>query len=169
MLKYEKNNYYLWAVYSYTYVDRWDGFRSYNPVWDRRNNINLVASYAFGKFDAWKVNARWNFGSGFPFTKTQSYYGSTQYNGDVNYDYTTSNSNLAIIFGPLNEGRLPTYHRLDLGVTKSWRLDENQVVELDLSLTNAYDRQNIFYFDRVRFERVDQLPLLPSFGLSYKF
>lgn len=169
LLKYEKNNYYFWAVYSYTYVDRWDGFRTYNPVWDRRNNINLVASYAFGKFDAWKVNARWNFGSGFPFTKTQSYYGSTQYNGDVNYDYTTGNADLAILFGPLNEGRLPSYHRLDLGVTKTWRLDENQQVELDLSLTNAYDRQNIFYFDRVRFERVNQLPLLPSAGVSYKF
>lgn len=169
LLKYEKNNYYFWAVYSYTYVDRWDGFRTYNPVWDRRNNVNLVASYAFGKFDAWKVNARWNFGSGFPFTKTQGYYGNTPYNGDVNYDYTTSNADLAIVFGPLNEGRLPTYHRLDLGVTKTWRLDENQQVELDLSLTNAYDRQNIFYFDRVRFERVDQLPLLPSAGVSYKF
>lgn len=169
LLKYEKNNYYFWAVYSYTYVDRWDGTRSYNPVWDRRNNVNLVASYAFGKFDAWKVNARWNFGSGFPFTRTQGYYGSTAYNGDVNYDYTTSNADLAIVFGPLNDGRLPTYHRLDLGVTKTWRLDENQQVELDFSLTNAYDRQNIFYFDRVRFERVDQLPLLPSFGVSYKF
>ncbi|HNU56732.1 MAG TPA: carboxypeptidase-like regulatory domain-containing protein, partial [Flavobacteriales bacterium] len=76
LLKYEKNNWYLWAVYSYTYVDRWDGMRTYNPVWDRRNNINLVASYNFGKFDAWKVNVRWNFGSGFPFTKTQGYYGS---------------------------------------------------------------------------------------------
>ncbi len=169
LLKYEKNNYYFWAVYSYTYVDRWDGTRTYNPVWDRRNNVNLVASYAFGKFEAWKVNARWNFGSGFPFTRTQGYYGNTAYNGDVNYDYTTGNADLAIVFGPLNDGRLPTYHRLDLGVTKTWRLDENQVVELDVSLTNAYDRQNIFYFDRVRFERVDQLPLLPSFGVSYKF
>ena len=169
LLKYERNNWYLWAVYSYTYVDRWDGMRTYNPVWDRRNNINLVASYNFGKFDAWKVNVRWNFGSGFPFTKTQGYYGSTPFNGDVNYDYTTSNADLSILFGPLNQGRLPTYHRLDLGVTKTWRIDENQQVELDLSLTNAYDRQNIFYFDRVRYQRVDQLPLLPSAGISYRF
>ncbi|HNU56978.1 MAG TPA: hypothetical protein PKN30_10340, partial [Flavobacteriales bacterium] len=90
-------------------------------------------------------------------------------NGDVNYDYTTSNADLSILFGPLNQGRLPTYHRLDLGVTKTWRIDENQQVELDLSLTNAYDRQNIFYFDRVRYQRVDQLPLLPSAGISYRF
>lgn len=168
-LKYEKNNLSLWAVYSYTYVDRWDGFQTYNPVWDRRNNVNLVASYEFGKFDSWKVNARWNFGSGFPFTQTQGYYGNVVFNGDVNYDYTTSNADLGILFGQLNASRLPTYHRLDLGVTKIWRIDENQQVELDLSLTNSYDRQNIFYFDRVRFQRVDQLPLLPSAGISYKF
>lgn len=169
LLKYEKNNIYVWAVYSYTYVDRFDGIQTYNPVWDRRHNINLVVSYAFGKFDAWKVNARWNFGSGFPFTQTQGYYGQIPFNGDVNYDYTNSNASLAILFGPLNQGRLPTYHRLDLGVTKSWRLDENQLIELDLSLTNTYDRQNIFYFDRVRFQRINQLPFLPSAGLSYKF
>jgi hypothetical protein len=54
-------------------------------------------------------------------------------------------------------------------VTKVWRLDENQQVELDLSLTNTYDRENIFYFDRVRYERVNQLPLLPSAGVSFKF
>ena len=168
-LKYEKNKLFLWAVYSYTYVDRFDGFQRYNPVWDRRNNVNLVASYAFGKFDAWKINARWNFGSGFPYTQTQGFYGDIPFNGDVNYDYTNSNADLAILFGPLNQGRLPTYHRFDLGVTKTWRIDENQQVELDFSLTNVYDRQNIFYFDRVRYARVNQLPLLPSAGVSYKF
>jgi hypothetical protein len=31
------------------------------------------------------------------------------------------------------------------------------------------NRENIFYFDRVRYERVDQLPFLPSAGLSYRF
>ncbi len=168
-LKYEKGRTYIWAVYSYTYVDRFDGFQEYNPVWDRRHNVNLVTSYSFGKFDSWKVNARWNFGSGFPFTQTQGFYGSIPFNGEVNTDYTTSNADLTTIFGPLNQGRLPTYHRLDIGVTKVWKLDEHKVVELDLSLTNAYDRENIFYFDRVQFERVNQLPILPSAGVSFRF
>ncbi len=168
-LKYKKNNYDIWAVYSYTYVDRFDGFQTYNPVWDRRHNINLVGNYEFGRFDAWKISVRWNFGSGFPYTQTQGFYGSVPFNGDVNTDYTTSNADLTTLFGPLNQGRLPTYHRLDIGVTKRWRLDENQVIELDFSLTNTYDRQNIFYFDRVRYERVNQLPLLPSAGVSYRF
>ncbi|MBK8500378.1 MAG: TonB-dependent receptor [Flavobacteriales bacterium] len=168
-LKYEKNHLYLWGVYSYTYVDRFDGIQVYNPVWDRRHNVNLVASYAFGKFEAWKVNVRWNFGSGFPFTRTQGFYGSVPFNGDINTNYATSNADLTTVFGPLNDGRLPTYHRLDIGVTKTWRFDEYKSLELDLSVTNTYNRENIFYFDRIRYERVNQLPLLPSAGLSYRF
>ncbi|MEO8590913.1 MAG: TonB-dependent receptor [Flavobacteriales bacterium] len=168
-LKYEKGRTYLWGVYSYTYVDRFDGFNTYNPVWDRRHNVNLVASYSFGQFEAWKLNVRWNYGSGFPFTQTQGFYGSVPFNGDINTNIATSNADLATVFGPTNEGRLPAYMRLDIGVTKSWRLDEHQVIDLDFSLTNVTDQENIFYFDRVRYERVNQLPILPSVGVSYKF
>ena len=168
-LKFERGGTYVWAVYSYTFVDRYDGFQVYNPVWDRRHNANIVVSHTFGKFEAWKVNARWNFGSGFPFTQTQGFYGDIPFNGDINTDITTSNADLTAIYGDLNAGRLPTYHRLDLGVTRSWRFDEFKMLEVDLSVTNAYDRENIFYFDRVRYERVNQLPLLPSVGVSYRF
>ena len=168
-LKYEKKGTFFWAVYSYTFVDRFDGFTEYNPVWDRRHNINLLYSRTFGKFDSWKANVRWNFGSGFPTTQTQGFYGQIPFDGNINTDITASNANLATILGPLNQGRLPTYHRLDLGVTKTWRFDEHRSLELDLGATNAYDRQNIFYFDRARGSRVDQLPLLPSAGISYRF
>jgi hypothetical protein len=168
-LKYEKGRTFAWFVYSYTYVDRFDGVQQYNPIWDRRHNMNVLVSHAFGKFESWKANVRWNFGSGFPFTQTQGFYGSIPFNGDINTDIVTSNADLSTIFAPLNQGRLPTYHRLDVGVSKQWKLDEHKTIELDFSLTNAYDRQNIFYFDRVRFERVDQLPLLPSVGASYRF
>lgn len=168
-LKYEKGQLYLWGVYSYTVVDRYDGVQVYNPVWDRRHNVNLVASYAFGKFDAWKVNLRWNYGSGFPFTRTQGFYGAVPFNGDINTNYATSNADLAIVFGPLNDGRLPAYARVDAGVTKTWRFDEHKSLELDLGVTNALNRENIFYFDRVRYERVNQLPLLPSAGISFRF
>lgn len=168
-LKYEKGQLYLWGVYSYTYVDRFDGVQEYNPIWDRRHNINLVASYAFGEFDAWKVNARWNYGSGFPFTPTAGFYGEVPFNGDINTNYATSNASLSTIFGQLNSNRLPAYSRVDLGLTKTWRFDEHRSLEVDFSVTNTLNRENIFYFDRVRFERVNQLPLLPSAGISYRF
>lgn len=168
-LKYEKGRTYIWGVYSYTFVDRYDGIQEYNPVWDRRHNANLVVSYNFGKFEAWKANFRVNYGSGFPFTPTQGFYGSVPFNGDINTNYATSNADLATIFGDLNSQRLPDYARVDIGLTKTWKFDEHRALELDLSVTNLLDRENIFYFDRVRYERVNQLPFLPSAGLSYRF
>lgn len=167
-LKYDRKNTSIWAVYSYTFVDRFDGIQVYNPVWDRRHNVNLVFSQTFGRFDAYKFNIRWNYGSGFPYTQTQGFYGAVDFSG-INEDYVHGNTDLEIIFGDLNQGRLPDYHRLDVGLTRIWKFDENRVLELDLSVTNAYNRENIFYFDRVRFERVNQLPFLPSAGISYKF
>lgn len=168
-LKYEKGQTFVWTVYSYTFVDRYDGIQVYNPVWDRRHNINILVSHNFGKFDSWRASMRWNYGSGFPTTQTAGFYGAVPFEGNINTDLTTSNADLAIIYGELNAGRLPDYHRMDLGITKIWKFDEHKQLELDLSVTNAYDRQNIFYFDRVRFKRVDQLPLLPSAGISFQF
>ena len=168
-LNYEKERTSIWAVYSYTFVDRFDGVQEYNPVWDRRHNVNLVFSQTFDKFDAYKFNIRWNYGSGFPFTQTQGFYGEVPFSGNINYDLVHGNNDLAVLYGPLNGGRLPDYHRLDVGLTRTWRLDEFQEIEVDLSVTNAYDRENIFYYDRIRAQRVNQLPLMPSFGFSYRF
>lgn len=168
-LKYEKEGLYVWAVYGLNYVWRYDGDVTYNPIWDRRHQVNLVVSYTFGKFDSWKANARWNYGSGFPFTQTQGFYGQQLFPDGVGGNYTQANPTLSTLYGPLNQGRLPDYHRLDVGVTKTWKLDDRQQVQLDLSCTNVYDRDNIFYFDRVRYQRVDQLPILPSIGFTYSF
>src|SRR5690606_31058223 len=125
-LNYEKERTSIWAVYSYTFVDRFDGVQEYNPVWDRRHNVNLVFSQTFGKFDAYKFNIRWNYGSGFPFTQTQGFYGEVPFSGNINYDLVHGNNDLAVLYGPLNGGRLPDYHRLDVGLTRTWRLDEFQ-------------------------------------------
>ena len=57
----------------------------------------------------------------------------------------------------------------DLGVTKTWKFSERQTVQVDLSVTNAYDRRNIFYFDRLSGTKVYQLPILPSLGVALSF
>ena len=72
--KYKSNKFYFWAVYSLGKVDRWDGIRSYAPIFDRRHSVNVIASYKFGKNKSWEVNGRWNYGSGLPYTQTQGYY-----------------------------------------------------------------------------------------------
>lgn len=169
-MKYETRKIYFWAVYSLTKVNRWDGLRSYSPVFDRRHNVNFLASYRFGSQLSWEVNARWNFGSGLPFTQNQGFYMPETLSDDILTDITETNSDfVGIQYAGLNEGRLPTYHRLDLTIKKTFNFSDYSSLEVSGSITNAYDRQNVFYKDRVTGEQVYQLPLLPSIGILYSF
>ncbi len=170
VFKYEYKRIYLWAVYSHSYVRRWDGIREYFPVFDRRHNINLLGTYGFGKNANWEVAARWNLGSGLPFTPTQGFYQKFTFEDGIYSDFSTANTNnVGILYGELNSKRLPYYHRLDLNIKRTIILGEVSELELNAGVTNAYNRANIFYFDRVSYERVNQLPILPSFGMSLRF
>lgn len=169
LLKYDFKRTYFWAVYSLGFVERYDGFITYNPHFDRRHNVNLVASHTFGKNLDWEFSTRWNLGSGFPFTQTQGYYEQIPFNSGISSNYTTSNGELGIIYGELNQGRLPYYHRLDISVKKKFEFTNNSRMEIIFSVTNLYNRENIFYFDRIQYDRVNQLPIMPSLGMSFNF
>jgi len=170
VLKYSKKSSYIWLVYSLGKVTRWDGVQTYAPVFDRRHNINLVMSQKFGNENSWEVNLRWNYGSGLPFTQTQGYYHLIDYSGGIGTNLGNTNSdNLGLIYAPINEGRLPDYHRLDLAIKKNIKINEKSQVDLTASVTNVYSRDNIFYVDRITNEKVYQLPILPSFGVSWRF
>lgn len=169
LLKYEYKRLYLWMVYGLGKVVRDDGIETYSPHFDRRHNVNFVGTYKLGDNNSWEISARWNMGSGFPFTQTQGFYEQLPLYGSINTDYWSLNGDLGIIYGDINEGRLPTYHRLDLNVKKLITFNEFTKLEISASVTNVYNRENIFYFDRVNFERVNQLPIMPSLGLSLTF
>ena len=76
---------------------------------------------------------------------------------------------LGIIFGDINSKRMPYYHRLDLSASRTFKFTETSSLEVNAGVINAYNRDNIFYFDRISSERVDQLPIIPSIGLSWNF
>ncbi|MBR9861111.1 TonB-dependent receptor [bacterium] len=182
-LKYETTKLYVWMVYSYNNVSRYDGIRTYQPHFDRRHNINIVTSYDFGAEKSWSANARWNFGSGFPFTLTQGFYELLSFADGATTDYTTDNGELGILYAELNTGRLPYYHRFDVSLKKTFKWEKqkgeeteeaeattiSRKIEIIGSITNVYNRANIFYFNRVEYTRVNQLPILPSLSLSYSF
>ena len=160
----------LYAVYSLGKTVRWDGVQEYSPVFDRRHNVNLVGTYVFGKKKDLEVSVRWNFGSGLPFTPTAGFYESDPFAGGVTSDPTTSNAeNVTTLLGEFNVSRLPTYHRLDVTVKKKFIMKNKTILEIVGSVTNLYDRENIFYINRVTNEKIMQFPILPSMGLSYKF
>ncbi|PWH86127.1 TonB-dependent receptor [Brumimicrobium oceani] len=170
LLEYKSNRLFLWGVYSYGESERWDGFMTYAPSFDRRHNINLVGSYSFLKDKSLELSLRWNFGSGLPFTPTSGYYQGEDFGNGVTTDYTTSNpSELSILLGDINSARLPTYHRFDITVKKKFSFKNKTILELKGGITNIYDRDNIFYVNRVTNEKIYQLPFLPSIGLSYDF
>ena len=49
------------------------------------------------------------------------------------------------------------------------RRSKKSDMEISASVTNVYNRDNIFYFNRIRYERVNQLPIMPSIGASITF
>lgn len=167
--KYSDKHWYLWAVYSLTYVNRFDGISRYQPNFDRRHNANILLNYEFDKKHPSEVSLRWNFGSGFPFTQTQGYYEKYNFQQGIGTDYTASNGQLGIVYAQINRGRLPYYHRLDFSVKRKWVFREGSEFNLLFSVTNVYNRNNIFYYDRVKGKRVDQLPILPALGCNYSF
>ena len=74
-----------------------------------------------------------------------------------------------MLYGELNGGRLPSYHRLDLDVKRKFFFTENVMLEADFSVTNVYNRNNVFYVNLVTSDVARQLPILPTFGLTLSF
>lgn len=171
VIKYKKQKYDLWAVYSLQKSDRWDGIRSYAPVFDRRHNVNLIGTYRFGKDLSWELNTRWNFGSALPFTPNQGFAQQLGFEGGVGTDYPNENPDqIYNILGDLNSKRLTPYHRMDVNLKKVFEFKEkNQALEVNAGVTNVYSRENIFYIARDTFDFVYQLPILPSIGVSWSF
>jgi len=186
ILNYETPSLYLYGTYGWAKVTRDDGTQVYNPVFDRRHNINFVGAYKIGTLDRtegdrvfkskfsqskWEFSVRWALGSGFPFTQTQGYFEKLTFLEDgAQTDYSSQNGQLGLILSEnLNAGRLPYYHRLDLSAKRRWALKDKLLIEASLGAINVYDRNNIFYFDRIRFAAVYQLPILPSLGLSITY
>ncbi|HNY59785.1 MAG TPA: carboxypeptidase-like regulatory domain-containing protein [Bacteroidales bacterium] len=168
-LKYSKNRLYFWTAYSYAFVNRYDGMQWYYPHFDRRHNLNMLTAYTHGHLRQWEFSVRWNFGTGFPFTQSQGYYEKLLFPGGINSDYMTENGILGIEYGELNLGRLPTYHRFDVNIKHTFFFTEKSNLQLDFSVTNVYDRPNVFYVNRISGETVRQLPIMPSIGATFTF
>jgi hypothetical protein len=158
----------LYAAYSLGYVTRQDEFMDYVPHFDRRHNMNFVAGYKLGHKKGWELKARWNLGSGFPFTQSYGMYENLVNNyGQFSLDLTTSGE-IGILYGPINGGRLPWYHRLDISLQKAWIFRKGHSLEVTASIMNLYNRLNVFYVDRITMKRINQLPILPTLGLSWR-
>jgi hypothetical protein len=161
----------IWTVFSLGNLTRNDGRQTYPPPFDRRYNINLVGTYIFGKKSDWEVSARFNYGSAFPFTLTQAFYENIDFSQQgLNTNYLTQNGSLGFIYdNKINAGRLSDYHRLDASIKKKIEFSKNNNLEITASVTNMYNRQNIFYINRITNARNYQLPFFPTLAVGWNF
>lgn len=168
----ERFPFYGFINYGYSQVDYdaqqesiqfWFGTleQRYSPPHDRRHQLNALGSV---KLYGFALNARWQYGSGLPFSEALGFDEFVLVDGPV--DVTERPGDTRVLYGRPYEGRLPTYHRLDVSVEREFLFSRNASATLQAGVVNTYDRNNLFYFDLFSLRRLNQLPLLPSFGLK---
>jgi hypothetical protein len=148
----------------------------YAPVFDRRLDIDLVIQAMLPR--GVELGMRWNLGTGLPYTRPVGAYVFNEYSyfggrwEPSGLDGDTARS--AIVLGPRNAERYPAYHRLDVGVRRTY-LKRWGTITPHLDLLNVYDRRNVlFYF--YEYERlpprrsgISMFPILPTIGVEVRF
>ncbi len=120
----------------------------------------------------WQINLAWQYRSGWPYSE-RIYVQIDVPEGTFPYDET---------FGPRNAARLPPYHRMDLRISRYFKLRGGRLAVFG-EVVNLYNRANVQarYPGNVRYlgpgtdliteGHFDEewFPLLPSIGASWEF
>ncbi|MCH8276190.1 MAG: TonB-dependent receptor [Bacteroidetes bacterium] len=137
---------------------------AFSPPHDRRHQVNAVGTL---RFDGFHFSIRWQYGSGLPFSEALGFDEFILMDGPT--DMFEESGLTRVLYGEPYRGRLPDYHRLDVSMDKSFSLVSGTKLTLQAGLTNAYNRKNLFYVDLFTLRQLNQLPLIPSFGLKFEF
>jgi len=155
---------YLYGGYGLSFV-RYDTITErYFPPHDRRHQFNLLARCRWGNLS---VIARWEYGSGLPYTPSAGFDIWIPMVGSE-VDVRSEPGRVRVLYNAPFSGRLPPYHRLDLWLEKT--IERNRFrTKLQVGAINVYNRENIFYFDLWTMNRIDQLPFFPSVGVKIEW
>ncbi|HTY37465.1 MAG TPA: TonB-dependent receptor [Bacteroidota bacterium] len=157
----------FYAAYSLAWTSLDNAGFTYYPRYDRRHHLNLLATtHLLKDFD---LSARWEFGSGFPFTQSTGFYDRLNLLGALPGPFELETGDPYLSLGAKNAARLPSYHRLDLSIAYRFVLFGSVKGTIGGQVMNAYDHKNMFYFDRKTGERVDMLRLFPTATVTIQF
>ena len=140
--------------------------RFYPPKYDRTHDLNLVLNYDIS--DNWRATSVFSFATGQAFTEPT---GRTQlsnipWSGTVRETFIVEN---------LNASRLPSYHRLDLGISRFGSFFGLAEAEWQFQVINAYSRRNIWFYqydfdeNPVRRNDIGLLPVIPAISYTVTF
>jgi hypothetical protein len=155
--------------YAYSQAERNNGNQTYSASFEKQHQLSSSLFYTLDADRRIQFALAFYFSTGSPFTRTQGFFGDYDILTE-NDDFITQNPNLKILYEDLiNMGRLPNTHRLDFSVNKFWNISDDYILRAQFSVHNLYDRNNIFYFDRIEGKRVDQLGVIPGVSLGLEF
>lgn len=170
-----------WIGYSLSWTKRLfqelNNGRPFYPRYDRRHDISVVLTYHLG--ESWELGATWVFGTGQSYTMPTGRYefshvtgrplGDEYFYQNYREDYTERNGY-----------RLPPFHKLDLNFMHkfSWF---DLPWQVSINIYNAYNHRNVFaqfvneHYNpdtdefELKIQRLTLFPIIPTFGLSFKF
>ena len=156
------------GTYRWARVSRTVGSREYTPKFHREHELEVGTAYAPGS-SSW--SARFSLRSGQPETEVLALAAANEYGSGV--------AELVVLGGEYNASRLPHYMRIDIG----WRRDSPVSWFGGGTLTPYVSVANLFSLPNVVGWRVQQdfgdldvskvylpqLPMLPFFGVDFRF
>lgn len=171
-LEYNRNPIYAFLGYGVSrteYIAAQDHFNTwfgepiqrYYPPHDRRHQINAQFAFDFGRYT---TSLRWQLGTGMPFTRPIGFDELHRFSDqlpEIRDQYGTPR----VILDRPYQGRTPIYHRLDMSIRRSFNFPFARL-DLQIGAINAYDHNNLFYYDVYTHRRIDQLPFAPYFSLK---
>ena len=170
--QFESGRFSGWISYTYAVAARTSQGLRYFPGHDRRHDVNLVGSWRFSKY---LFGVRYGYATGTPYTDIVGEVVRRYYDPGLNaYGTRGSGSQNQFIGGTRNGARLPSTQRLDLDVSRQFRV-RGATIRPYLSVVNAYNVKNVFLyvFDYSKApptrQAISQFPFLPSAGVSFQF
>ncbi len=136
----------------------------YPPPHDRRHQINALASVEVLKIH---IGVRWQYGSGLPLSEALGFDEFILLDGPT--ELLDEPGDSRVLYTLPYQARLPDYHRLDFSADRTFEVGERFKMTVQGSVTNSYDRKNLFYIDLFTLKRINQLPLIPSMGIKVEF
>ena len=132
-----------WLAYTLSYSIKEMEGQTYFTNWDRRHVFNFIGSYKIRSnllskfFKNWALNWKFTYQSGQAYTPILGYYLE---------DMPDASTVWRSIPGGRNSGRYPDYHRLDLGMTKDFKISKKIKGSFFMQAINLYGRKNIFRY-----------------------
>lgn len=171
-----------WCSYTLSKNDRrfasLNGGNWFPYRYDRTHAATVVFNHELN--DNISISATWMYSTGSPVTLAQQQYGAFNY-----FNYQNTPQETESIFSPFptaqiyngrNSSRMPAYHKLDLAINFT-KQKKSGSRTWNISLYNAYNRQNPFYLfyrvdradQRIKLYQLSIFPIIPSVSYTRQF